>query len=200
MVKSKPETNIYPLDDKRHPKKHGCFDLTINGHPFMRNGVSSIRYHIWSSKNLCSGGTALPVILSSNDRCVFGFFSNLPPVFFRVSVCLRRIFPRMTYSHRRHIIGGSSVFFKLASPKELAIRKTASWKKECSRHAPVGRHFDLGAYISQIARTGDRPCDPCRDLAEIHPDKHAEQDDAGALGGSEEAVRFRMMSKTGGRE
>ena len=51
-----------------------------------------------------------------------------------------------------------------------------------------------------IAHTGNRSRDPCRDLAEIHPDKHAEQDDAGALGGSEEAVRFRMMSKTGGRE
>ena len=48
-----------------------------------------------------------------------------------------------------------------------------------------------------IAHTGNRSRDPCRDLAEIHPDKHAEQDDAGALGGSEEAVRFRMMSKTG---
>ena len=81
----------------------------------------------------------------------------------------------MTSAHRRHIIGGSSVFFKHAVPKELSLRKEAS-------RTPVAKHFDLGAYISQIARTGDRPCDPCRDLAEIHPDKHAEQDDAGALG------------------
>ena len=43
MVKSKPETNIYPIDDKRHPKKQGCFDLTINAPPFMGNGVSSVR-------------------------------------------------------------------------------------------------------------------------------------------------------------
>ena len=99
--------------------------------------------------------------------------------FFRISVCLRRILSRMTFAHRRHITGVSSIFFKLTFLKELAIRKAASWKKECCRHSPVDRHFDLGAYISQFARPGNRPCHPRRDPAEIHSDKQAEQDNAG---------------------
>ena len=73
---------------------------------------------IWSSKNLCSGGTALPVILSSNDRCVFGFFSNLPPLFLAYRCVFGEFCPVWLFAHLRHITGVSSVFFKHAVPKE----------------------------------------------------------------------------------
>ena len=135
---------------------------------------------IWSSKNLCSGGTALPVILSSNDRCVFGFFFEFALCIFScIGVSSENFSPYDFFtspSHYRWVVS----FFQTCVPQRIDNPESGFAEIGRLPTFPVGRHFDLlvndGNLLIGILSTandqvrdqaGDPVKDPVRDPVKI---------------------------------
>jgi len=129
MVKSKPETNIYPIDDKRHPKKQGCFDLTINAPPFMGNGVSSVRWpYLVFVKSAFRGNCFVDDFQFKWPMCLRFFFEFAPCIFSCIGVSSENFSP-YDFLHIAVTLPVCRQFFSsMRSPKKRkAAEYTSPW-------------------------------------------------------------------------